>query len=106
MYYVGLDVHKSRSSLTILDEHGALFKRLDVKGPWTELMATVDQLPRPFKICYEASCGYGYLHDQFQRKADHVAVAHPGHLRLIFRSKKKNDRVDAAKLAKLLYLDE
>jgi transposase len=35
-----------------------------------------------------------------------VAVAHPGQLRLIFRSKKKNDRVDAAKLAKLLYLGE
>jgi hypothetical protein len=33
-----------------------------------------------------------------------VAVAHPGQLRLIYKSK-KNDRVDAAKLAKLLYLD-
>lgn len=33
-------------------------------------------------------------------------MAHPGQLRLIFRSKKKNDRVDAEKLAKLLYLDE
>lgn len=29
-----------------------------------------------------------------------------GQLRLIFRSKRKNDRVDARKLAKLLYLDE
>jgi transposase len=35
-----------------------------------------------------------------------VVVAHPGQLRLIFRSKRKNDRVDAEKLAKLLYLDE
>jgi transposase len=35
-----------------------------------------------------------------------VSVAHPGQLRLIFRSKKKNDRVDGDKLAKLLYLDE
>lgn len=33
-------------------------------------------------------------------------MAHPGHLRLIFRSKRKNDRVDAEKLAKLLFLDE
>ena len=33
-------------------------------------------------------------------------MAHPGQLRLIFRSKKKNDRVDVEKLAKLLYLDE
>jgi len=35
-----------------------------------------------------------------------VIVAHPGQLRLIFRTKRKNDRVDAEKLAKLLYLDE
>ena len=32
-------------------------------------------------------------------------MAHPGQLRLIFHSKRKNDRVDAEKLAKLLYLD-
>jgi transposase len=35
-----------------------------------------------------------------------VAVAHPGQLRLIFRSKNKHDRVDAEKQAKLLYLDQ
>ena len=35
-----------------------------------------------------------------------VKVAHPGQLRLIFRSKHKNDRNDAERLAKLLYLGE
>jgi len=35
-----------------------------------------------------------------------VLVAHPGQLRLIFRSKNKNDRNDAERLAKLLYLGE
>ena len=38
--------------------------------------------------------------------AKRVVVAHPGQLRLIFRAKRKNDRVDSRKLAKLLYLDE
>jgi transposase len=33
-------------------------------------------------------------------------VAHPGRLRLIFRSKDKNDRKDTERLAKLLYLGE
>ncbi len=107
MYYVGLDVHKNRSSLAILDENGAAFKRIEVKGPWPKLIDTIArEVPRPFRICYEASCGYGYLHDQFSRIAAGVSVAHPGQLRLIFRSKKKNDRVDAEKLVKLLYLDE
>lgn len=35
-----------------------------------------------------------------------MVVAHPGHLRLIFRSQHKYDRADTEKLAKLLYLDE
>ena len=33
-------------------------------------------------------------------------MAHPGQLRLIYRSKNKNDRKDAERLAKLLYLGE
>jgi transposase len=38
--------------------------------------------------------------------AARVTVAHPGRLRLIFRSKDKDDRKDAERLAKLLYLGE
>jgi transposase len=106
MYRVGLDVHSRRSSLEILDADGKLFKREQVIGPWAKLFEVIDQkVPRPFSICFEASCGYGYLYEQLSQRAQHVAVAHPGQLRLIFKAKKKNDRVDAGKLAKLLYLD-
>jgi transposase len=107
MYYVGLDVHAKRSSMCILDENGKRVKHLEVKGAWQRMLQVVDeQVPKPFAICYEASCGYGYLHDQLARRAERVTVGHPGQLRLIFRSKKKNDRIDGGKLAKLLYLDE
>src|SRR5438552_17434234 len=107
MYYVGLDVHFKRSSVCILDCDGKLVKRLEVKGAWARLFEEVDRsVPRPFAVCYEASCGYGDLQDQLAKRADRVSVAHPGQLRLIFRAKKKNDRVDCTKLAKLLYLDE
>ena len=54
---------------------------------------------------YEASCNYGYLYDELSKIARRVVVAHPAQLRLIFRAKRKNDRADAAKLAKLLLLD-
>jgi transposase len=63
------------------------------------------QLDQPFSICYEASCGYGHLYEALRPLAHHVAVAHPAKLRLIYKSKRKNDRVDAQKLAKLLLLD-
>jgi transposase len=106
MYYVGLDVHQKRSVLCILDESGRRVKEIIVRGPWSKLFEALADLDQPFAICYEASCGYGYLYDHLRRIARRVVVAHPGQLRLIFRSKRKNDRVDAEKLAKLLYLGE
>jgi transposase len=107
MHYVGLDVHAKRSSLCILGPSGKVVKRLEVRGAWPRLMERVAaEVPRPFSVCFEASCGYGYLHEKLSALAQHVAVAHPGKLRLIFRSKRKNDRVDAEKQAKLLYLDQ
>jgi len=107
MHYVGLDVHAKRSSLCILDSCGKVVKRLEVRGSWPRLMEQVaEQVPRPFSVCFEASCGYGYLHEKLSALSERVAVAHPGKLRLIFRSKRKNDRVDAEKQAKLLYLDQ
>ena len=106
MLYVGLDVHQRRSSMCILNDDGKVVKQELIKGPWPAVLDRLRAIAQPFSVCYEASCGYGHLYDRMAPLAGHVAVAHPGHLRLIFKSKKKHDRVDAAKVAKLLYLGE
>lgn len=106
MLTIGLDVHQRSSAVCILDENGRLFKQFTVRGGPRETVCRLAALHEPFQICFEASCGGGTLHDLLRPLAKRVVVAHPGHLRLIFRSSRKNDRVDAAKLAKLLYLDE
>jgi len=66
----------------------------------------LERVPQPFRVCYEASTGYGIYFELLSKVAERVVVAHPRLLRLIFCSKQKNDRRDAEKLAKLLYLDE
>jgi len=71
-----------------------------------QMVQVLKQLPDRFAVCYEASCGYGHFHELFTPLAERVAVAHPGLLRLIYRSKKKNDRNDAMKLAQLLFIDQ
>jgi transposase len=106
MLYVGLDVHTKRSSMCILNGDGKIVKQELIAGTVSRVIERLRQITEPFSICYEASCGYGHLYDQIKPLADHIAVAHPGQLRLIFRSKKKHDRVDATKLGKLLYLGE
>jgi transposase len=106
MHYVGVDVHQRRSSVCILDGRGKPVKEFSLRGSWDELIERMrSAVPRPFGVCYEASCGYGYLHEKFSAMAQSVQVAHPGQLRLIYRSKKKHDRIDARKLSQLLYMD-
>lgn len=106
MKYVGLDVHYRTSSYCILDTNGRQVKSQTVRGYWPKVLKALKEIRGPWTVCFEASCGYGYLHRELSRMAKRVVVAHPGQLRLIFRSKRKNDRIDAGKLAKLLYLGE
>lgn len=106
MQYVGLDIHWRQSTICVLDERGRKTRSRTIKGPWSTVLGELKTIRGPFAICFEASTGYGYLFERLQRLARRVVVAHPGHLRLIFRSTRKNDRVDAEKLAKLLFLDE
>jgi transposase len=105
MFYVGLDIHSKHIAVCVLDENGKLVRRAQVRTI-DEMMRILEGLPGRFEVCYEASCGYGLYHDLLRPVAGRVVVAHPGHLRLIFRSRHKNDRRDAEKLAKLLYLGE
>src|SRR3954469_1198661 len=105
MFHVGLDIHSTRISICVLSDTGQVAHRSQVRGI-EEMIRTLKGLPDRFEVCYEASCGYGHYHDVLSPLAARVVVAHPGQLRLIFRSKSKNDRNDAERLAKLLYLGE
>jgi transposase len=105
MFHVGLDIHIKHIAICALDEKGQVVHRSQVRGI-QDLLRILAGLPDRFEVCYEASCGYGHFHDVLRPLATRVLVAHPGQLRLIFRSKHKNDRNDAERLAKLLYLGE
>ena len=106
MLTVGLDAHQKRSTICILDDNGKEVKNWTVCRRWPAVLAELGKIDKPWQVCFEATCGYGYLYRELKKKARRVVMAHPGQLRLIFRAKRKNDRVDARKLAKLLYLDE
>lgn len=109
MLYVGLDYHLRSSDLCILNEDGKVIKRQQVKGRWgdvaRELGRVREELRQPLEVVFEATGGYGPLHGELSKVAKRVVMAHPASLRLIWGSRRKNDRIDAAKLAKLLYLD-
>jgi len=106
MLSVGIDAHDRFYVLCILDGSGKVVKEHTIKGGPAEVAAFLGTLGQPFKVCYEASLGYGVLYDTLAPLAQAVEVAHPANVRTIFKAKTKNDRIDAKKLAKLLYLGE
>jgi transposase len=101
-----MDVHYRTTTICILGAHGQRVKTKTIRGPWRWAIPTLRALKQPFKVVFEASCGYGPLYDTLRGLAEQVLMAHPGRVRLIFRSARKNDRVDAEKLAVLLYMDQ
>jgi hypothetical protein len=103
LFHIGLDIHSKHITACVLGEAGHVFHRSRVRGP-EEVLRILRGLPDRFEVCYEARRGYGHYHDLLRPLAARVLVAHPGQLRLIFRSKDKNDRNDAERLAKPLYL--
>lgn len=105
MLHVGLDIHSKFIALCVLNETGQVVERTQVRTI-DHMMRILENLTDRFQVCYEASCGYGHFHDLLQPIAARVLVAHPSQLRLIYRSTNKNDRKDAERLAKLLYLGE
>jgi transposase len=62
-------------------------------------------LARPWIGAMEATLFSGWIYDHLRPHARTLKVAHPLMLRAIAASKKKNDRVDARKLADLLRCD-
>ena len=106
MRYVGVDVHLRQSTICVLDQRGRKVLSRTVRGQFSAVIDELRNIGGPMSVCFEASTGYGIHYERLHNVARRVVVAHPGQLRLIFRSKRKNDRVDAEKLAKLLFLDE
>ena len=106
MYYVGLDVHQRTSTYCVLNSYGQVMQSRTVRGHWSKLIDELASWQHPMQVVYEASLGYGPIYQRLTAFCQRVVVAHPKKLKWIFRSRQKNDKVDAQKLAKLLYLDE
>jgi transposase len=63
-------------------------------------------MPQPRTIAMEATIFIGWIYDHLLPQADKVKVAHPLMLRAIAAAKKKkNDRIDAGKIAECLRCD-
>lgn len=105
MYYIGLDVHKKTISYCMKDASGQVHRQGTIGATRNELDTWMGTLPQPWTVAMEATIFTGWIYDHLVPHAAQVKVAHPVMLRAIAASKKKNDRIDAGKIADCLRCD-
>ena len=105
MYYIGLDVHKKTISYCIKDASGKVLREGKIAATRGELDNWMKTLPQPWSVAMEATIFTGWIYDHLLPHAAQIKVAHPLMLRAIAAAKKKNDRIDAGKIADGLRCD-
>ena len=105
MYYIGLDVHKKTISYCVKDASGKVHQEGKIGATRRELDSWMRTLPRPWTVAREATIFTGWIYDHLLPHAAQVKVAHPVMLRAIALAKKKNDCLDASKIADCLRCD-
>ena len=103
--YIGLDVHKKSITYCIKTASGRVRAEGTIPATKQELTEWATGLRRPWVGALEATLFTGWVYDQLLPYARRLRVGHAARLRFIAASKKKNDRVDAGKLADLLRCD-
>jgi transposase len=105
MYFIGLDVHKKSISYCVKDAAGRVYQEGKIGSSRGELDVWIRTMPQPRVIAMEATIFTGWIYDHLLPHAEKVTVAHPLMLRAIAAAKRKNDRIDAGKIADCLRCD-
>jgi transposase len=97
-------VHKKTISYCVKDVSGRVQQEGKIGSTRCELDCWMKILPQPW-IGMEATIFSGWIYDHPLPQAVQIRVAHPLMLRAIAAAKKKNDRIDASKIADCLRCD-
>ena len=103
--FVDLDVHKKSISWCAKRSDGRIFGQGSVKANRQSLSEWVRSFNEPWIGGMEATLFTGWIYDYLKPHAEQLKVAHPLMLRAIAASKKKNDKIDAGKIADCLRAD-
>ena len=104
-YFVGIDLHKDYSTITVLDEAGNELDQTDVPNDAEDFTIYFKQWEGKMKVALEATYNWYWLVDLLQRLGLEVKLAHPYKTRIIGEAKVKTDKIDSRILAQLLRAD-
>jgi transposase len=100
--YVGMDVHRKRSQVALLDEHGGQLLNRNLANGSAELVAVLRRLEPGTPVAFEAAYGWGWLAALLEELELEPHLVHPSRCKAIASARLKDDKVDARTLAQLL----
>ena len=100
--YVGMDVHRKRSQVALLDEHGGQLLNRNLANGSAELVAILGRLEPGTPVAFEAAYGWGWLAALLEELGLEPHLVHPSRCKAIASARLKDDKVDARTLAHLL----
>ncbi len=103
--YVGMDVHRKRSQVAIVDDLGVQQRNRNLSNDPAKLVPILGTLPPGTPVAFEAASGWGWLVELLEELELEPHLVHPSRCKAIAAARLKNDKVDAATLAQLLRAD-
>jgi transposase len=103
--YIGLDVHQATISAAVLDSAGKLVMEAILETRAETILQYIHGLRGSLHVTFEEGTCAAWLHDLLKPHVAQVLVCDPRKNALI-KAGNKSDRIDACKLADLLYLNK
>jgi transposase len=103
--YVGIDVHRKRSQVAVIDAKGEVLANRNVPNGAEPILKVIGGLPPGTPAAFEAAYGTSWLAELLEGYGFAPHLVHPSRCKAIASARLKNDRADAAILAQLLRAD-
>jgi len=103
--YVGIDVHRKRSQVAVIDQSGEVLANRNVPNGVEPILKVIGGLPPGTPAAFEAAFGTGWLVELLKDYGFDPHLVHPLRCKAIASARLKNDKVDAAILGQLLRAD-
>lgn len=101
-YIGGIDLHAENSYICIMDRSGKIYVHCEIPSNKFDLLESFTPYTPNITICCESTFNWYWVADLCRICQVEFVLGHALYLRLIHGAKKKNDRIDAKKLADLL----
>jgi transposase len=104
--YIGLDVHKESISIAVLNSAGKVVMECVIETKASTILQFIHGLNGDVHLTFEEGTWAGWLYDLLKPHVTELVVCNPRKNALLLKDGSKSDRIDARKLAELLYMSK